>query len=297
VYTDYSLQNDSLHVTLRRGQSYTMVVNTTERNGSSNNVSVWADFNANGVYEVSEDLGYFTSGFTFTVPATASLGPVRVRVRSCEPGNFPALGAGDACRNLGFSYGGEIEDYTFTVAEPLPFHAAEITVSGPLAVGGTVQLGTRLPLPAGTGVVWEGPGGFVSTQAQPTLTNLTAAQSGDYYLTAQTASGSFQLTMARRLQIGQVLANAPAQLDGAAAVSLYPNPTTGSATLHFEPAGPAYERLRVLSSTGQLIYTQPLSARDRGRNLPLDLRRQPRGLYLVQLVGSTGIISRKLLLE
>jgi len=59
------------------------------------------------------------------------------------------------------------------------------------------------------------------------------------------------------------------------------------------PLGP----VRVLSSTGQLLHTQPLTARDRGTDLPLDLRAQPRGLYLVQLAGPTGIFSRKLLLE
>ena len=46
-----------------------------------------------------------------------------------------------------------------------------------------------------------------------------------------------------------------------------------------------------------LFYLHLLTAHDRATDLPLDLRVQPRGLYLVQLVGPTGLVSRKLLLE
>ena len=191
----------------------------------------------------------------------------------------------------------ETEDYTFTVAAPPAFTPPIITASSTLAVGSTVQLATREPLPTGTVLTWEGPGGFVSTQAQPTLTNLTAAQSGNYYLTARTASGDFQLTVARRLQIGQVLGTAPTQRAVAGSLILYPNPSTGLVSVHLEPTVPAHEVLRVLSSTGQLLHTQPLTARDRSTDLPLDLRTKPRGLYLVQLAGPAGVVSRKLLLE
>ena len=258
------------------------------------NVALWADFNRNGVFEASEHLGGQNFGGSFTVPAGTPLGPVRVRIRSRFRQTM-GIGAGEACTaSLSPS---ETEDYTFTVANPPAFTAPVIAATGALAVGGTVQLSTREPLPAGTVLIWEGPGGFVSTQAQPTLTNLTAARSGDYYLTARTAAGDFQLTMARRLQIGQGLATAPGQSATADGLTLYPNPSTGLVSVHLEPNAATYEVLRVLSSTGQLLYTRPLTARDRSTDLLLDLRAQPRGLYLVQLAGPTGIISRKLLLE
>ena len=293
-YLDYSLLDDSLHAYLYPGRRYEYMIMARDNPTTASEVGLWADFNRNGVFEASEVLGMQAFRDHFTVPATATPGPVRVRIRSRSFYGGTHLQAGDACTPTGDP--SETEDYTFTVAPAPAFTPAIITASGSLAVGGTVQLGTREPLPTGTVLTWEGPGGFVSTQASPTLTNLTAARSGDYYLTARTASGNFQLTMARRLQIGQGLATAPGQR-AAALLTLFPNPTTGLLSVRLAPDAPAYTTLRVLSSTGQLLYTQPLTAHDRATDLPLDLRAQPRGLYLVQLAGPTGVVSRKLLLE
>ena len=293
-YIDYGLLDDSLHAYLYPGRQYNYMIQARDNPTTASDAGLWADFNRNGIFEATEVLGMQAFGGNFTVPATATPGPVRVRIRSRSFYGGTHLRAGDACTPTGDP--SETEDYTFTVAPAPAFTPAIITANGSLAVGGTVQLGTREPLPTGTVLTWEGPGGFVSTQASPTLTNLTAARSGDYYLTARTASGNFQLTMARRLQIGQGLATAPGQR-AAAALTLFPNPTTGLLSVRLAPDASAYTTLRVLSSTGQLLYTQPLTAHDRATDLPLDLRAQPRGLYLVQLAGPTGVVSRKLLLD
>lgn len=293
-YVDYSLLNDSLHAYLYQGQRYNYVIAALDNPTTASDAGLWADFNRNGIFEASEALGMQAYGGSFTVPTTVSPGPVRVRIRTRTSGGGAHMQASDACTST--FQPSETEDYTFTVAPAPAFTAPIITATGSLAVGGSVQLGTRTALPAGTVVTWEGPGGFTSTQVSPTLTNLTAARSGDYYLTARTASGDFQLTAARRLQIGQGLTTQAAQ-GPAADIALYPNPTTGLTVLHLAPGAPAFETLRVLSSTGQLLYTQPLTIQNRGTDLPLDLRNQPPGLYLVQLTGRSGINSHKLLLE
>ena len=168
MYTDYSLGNDSLHLYLYRGQLYRYYIDARENITMPSNVALWADYNRNGVFEASEYLGGQNFGGSFTVPAGTPLGPVRVRIRSRFRQTM-GIGAGEACTaSLSPS---ETEDYTFTVANPPAFTAPVIAATGALAVGGTVQLSTREPLPAGTVLTWEGPGGFVSTQAQPTLTN------------------------------------------------------------------------------------------------------------------------------
>ena len=75
-----------------------------------NNISVWIDYNQNGAFETTEKLGNIdipptpaTGSITFTVPASASIGITRMRVREVW-----ANGDFDACSNYDY---GETEDY------------------------------------------------------------------------------------------------------------------------------------------------------------------------------------------
>jgi PKD repeat protein len=81
---------------------------------SGNNISVWIDYNQNGVFETTEKLGNVvapatpaTSTISFTVPAEATSGTTRMRVR--EVYNNSSF---DACSS--YTYG-ETEDYNVNI--------------------------------------------------------------------------------------------------------------------------------------------------------------------------------------
>jgi PKD repeat protein len=108
-YTYYS----SMSTNLVPGNAYTITLSPGTYS-SGNNISVWIDFNQNGVFETTEKLGNVNVGATpatgtinFTVPASATSGTTRMRVR--EVWNNSSF---DACTS--YSYG-ETEDYNVNI--------------------------------------------------------------------------------------------------------------------------------------------------------------------------------------
>jgi hypothetical protein len=82
---------------------------------TSNNISVWIDYDQNGVFDVAEKLGNVTPGpmpetatIDFTVPVGAVNGNTRMRVREAW-----STSDMDPCINYGY---GETEDYTINIA-------------------------------------------------------------------------------------------------------------------------------------------------------------------------------------
>lgn len=104
-YTYYN----SLSTDLIPGEPYTITLSAGTY-GSGNNISVWIDFNQNGVFDTDEKLGNVTLGampatgtIAFTVPFDAPNGSTRMRVREVwASSNF------DPCNEYSF---GETEDY------------------------------------------------------------------------------------------------------------------------------------------------------------------------------------------
>jgi len=103
----------SMSTDLSPGSDYTI----TLRAGtfpSANHISVWIDFDQNGIFEAYEKLGNVvlaampaTGSINFTVPANAPVGITRMRVR--EVFNFSNA---DPCSAYGF---GETEDYNVNI--------------------------------------------------------------------------------------------------------------------------------------------------------------------------------------
>jgi len=108
-YTYYS----DMSTDLNPGDEYTITLSPGTYT-SGNNISVWIDYNSNGVFETSEKLGNATipptpatGTLTFTVPIDAVSGTTRMRVREVwNNTNF------DPC--LSYSYG-ETEDYNVNI--------------------------------------------------------------------------------------------------------------------------------------------------------------------------------------
>jgi PKD repeat protein len=112
----YYFYYSDLSTDLIPGNSYAVMVSAGTYS-SDNNISVWIDYDLNGVFDPSEKLGNVTLGampqtgiINFTVPAGAVPGITRMRVR--EVWNVADI---DPC--LGYTYG-ETEDYNVNILHP-----------------------------------------------------------------------------------------------------------------------------------------------------------------------------------
>lgn len=106
-------------VDLVRG-STTNTISITYGTDGTQYGAAWIDFNKNGVYEASEVIGLASSSagssatvnYSFTVPAGASLGNTRMRVRGGDDAAYTAAGA---CTSSAY---GETEDYMVNIITP-----------------------------------------------------------------------------------------------------------------------------------------------------------------------------------
>jgi len=142
-YTDYPTSVATTNVA--PGQTYTLSISslTDAVYTTGAIVSVWFDWNRNGVFEATEWYQPFISGFSgsvqVTVPVNASMGLTKMRVRSRGAGNIN--GATDACTAMG---SGETEDYSINIASANAAsfawkeNGATIGTTNPLSYTGTV---------------------------------------------------------------------------------------------------------------------------------------------------------------
>lgn len=108
--------------------------------------AAWIDFNRNGIYEASENIlllstaapGSGTTTVTFTVPAGASLGNTRIRVRGGSDGAYTT---GGACTSSSY---GETEDYIVNIiVPPTCYVPTGLTTSNPTT--GSIDLSWTAP--------------------------------------------------------------------------------------------------------------------------------------------------------
>jgi hypothetical protein len=137
-YTDYSSRQTGTAPTLQipplaQGSTNTATL-TFGADGNQYN-AIWIDFNQNGTFEASEFFaGPKASGATpitvsVIVPATATLGQTRMRVRG---GDDNALSSGQACGASGSNYG-EAEDYLVNIVVAPTCTPSTATFSYPAA--------------------------------------------------------------------------------------------------------------------------------------------------------------------
>jgi gliding motility-associated-like protein len=95
--------------------------------------------------------------------------------------------------------------YTVTV-NPTP--VATAANDGPKCAGSTVNFTATSTLP-GSSFSWTGPGGFTATGATPSISNVTAANNGDYFVTA-TLNGCNSTPVRTTVVVGNIPATADA---------------------------------------------------------------------------------------
>ncbi|MDX9751466.1 MAG: GEVED domain-containing protein [Flavobacteriales bacterium] len=183
AYTNYSATQSTQLV---QGTEYTVTVQSGTY--SPTQVAVWIDFNGDEVFQAGEKLGEFqtngslqSQGITFTVPAGATVGNTRMRVRSVYV-NTGEPNPADPCFNYTW---GETEDYGIVITAPAPTGYCIPTSANGTSDGdfvNSVQLGAIQNVNSG--------GTGAPTYANNTAQSTTLAKGAGYTITIQSGQYS-----------------------------------------------------------------------------------------------------------
>lgn len=176
----------STTTTVLRNQSYVLGVTST----SSSIISVWFDWNDDGVFATSEWYQVTTASVPNTadqisifVPNSAVLGQIRMRVRSRAAGNLN--GSTDPCTQF---FSGETEDYTITVSNstclpPTAIFGAQYTAGTSFDF---FDFSSNFP----TSWSWSFQGGVPATSTLQDPTGIAFSSTGGCYTVALTVSNA-----------------------------------------------------------------------------------------------------------
>jgi gliding motility-associated-like protein len=171
------------------------VITCTFQSGNiySQGFTVFVDWDQNGVYNLTNErvtsipgvpaAASFNSS-NFTVPIGQAPGTYRMRVRCAYATSGNTI---DPCNNYGY---GETEEYNLYVAPAAPAGVITATAGGnsPLCSGSPINLTVTSSATVPVTYTWSGPGGYVSTQQNPTIPIGTATMSGVYSVTVSTGA-------------------------------------------------------------------------------------------------------------
>ncbi|RYD54375.1 MAG: hypothetical protein EOP56_19320, partial [Sphingobacteriales bacterium] len=231
----YVLYNNTpLNVT--QGQSMSAAISF---GGDSTQYSaVWIDYNQNGVFEATENVGLATSAnggnttltYNWTVPLTATPGLTRIRIRGASD---TAYTAGGACTATNY---GETEDYMLNIV--VAPACSGTPVAGTISTNNTAVCGSgSVTLTAtgyttgatGIGLQWYNSAGLIAGATNPTYTTPVISAPETYYFRV-TCSNSGLFSDSNSVTIGvnnpTVVSTTPNSRCGAGSVALS---ATGSA--------------------------------------------------------------------
>ncbi len=185
----------SLSTNLELGTSYTIYFSAGFRSSSYTEYwYIWIDYDQDGTFETTELINASSSNLattlskTFTVPATATLGPTRMRV------TMKYNSAPTACET--FSYG-EVEDYTVVITAGTPDTEAPTAPSN-LTASGVTQTTATLTWTASTdnvavtgyNVYQDGSLLGTVTNTSYNVTGLSPSTTYSFHVTAKDAAGN-----------------------------------------------------------------------------------------------------------
>ena len=200
-YNNYT-GNSALTTTLNQGGTYPVTV-SIRANASPSQAALWIDFDHSGTFDPTDNVEYYLLGtpatggnYTYTinvtVPATAPLGPTRMRVR--ERNSLFANTAG--CDASG--YGGETEDYLITVGPPLQCTNPPATIT---ATADVTNACTNAAFTLSTTSIPAGTTGFTfqwqsrATGSGNAFADITGATTFSYSVIGQTVPTDYQLVV------------------------------------------------------------------------------------------------------
>jgi PKD repeat protein len=287
-YTDYS----AISTTLTKTSSYTATIVPSIMGGStgaytSDELAIWIDWNDdNDFADAGEQVGYvmvatgWSNQFNFTVPATATVGTVKMRCRiSYQPDDGTIAACGD-------SQWGEVEDYSIVIqAAP----TAVLTLS--CGSNQTVYASTQTTMPNVTGTATASTtcaGGAVTVTQSPAAGTALSNGANNVTITATDLCGNTQTCQMTITYVNNLGLN---DLNMFSFVTLYPNPVTDNLTIDLSTVKNEDVTVEIFDMSGKLLMSEN---NQNGSLIVLKMTDLSNGLYQVKLTSSTAQIMKRI---
>ena len=281
-YADYTATSTTLNVGSVYTATVTPMIGTAAGAYTNDEIAIWIDWNNDDDFiDVGERVGYVTvaagwsNQFTFTVPATATIGTLNMRVRMSY---FTDDGAIVPC---GTSQWGEVEDYS-VIVQAMPSGVLSLTCGGNQTIvsssGGSVVPNVIATATANTTC----PGGTVSGFQSPAAG--TALSNGANLITV-TATDQCGNTQTCQVTVTFVNDLNVSELNLFSAVTLFPNPVSENLVIDLSSVSSEEVVIELFDMAGKLLAK---SNNFNGPIISIDMTGISNGLYQVKLSSKTA---------
>lgn len=281
-YADYTAISTTLNIGSQYTATITPMIGAAAGAYTDDELAIWIDWNNDDDFnDVGERVGYvivaagWSNQFTFTVPASATIGTLNMRVR------MSYLTDDGAIVPCGTSQWGEVEDYSVVVQ-------AMVSASLSLTCGGNQTIvsssgGSVVPnvLPTATANT-TCPGGTVTGFQTPAAG--TALSNGANLITV-TATDQCGNTQTCQVTVTFVNDLNVSELNLFSAVTLFPNPVSENLVIDLSSVSSEEVTIELFDMTGKLLAK---SNNFNGPMISIDMTAISNGLYQVKLSSKTA---------
>ena len=252
---------------MKKGNSYQIKVTTTENDV----VSVWIDFNQNGMFESTEWTSITTESnassktASITIPTTALNGRTLMRIRSSSISQSISHTADDACT---YFTSGCTEDYFISIGIATPI----VTFDGSILRSNAL-----------TGNQWYDDNGPIEGADKPFY---RPTEDGNYYVIVTVNQESSNQSNILRV----VALNIDSQTTTNDFI-VFPIPTQNYLTVSWNDEI-EYSTIQILSGQGQIIFSQIIN-----NNETIDVSNLCAGVYYIRRIFEHKIIVQKFIKE
>ncbi|MEZ4983753.1 MAG: GEVED domain-containing protein [Saprospiraceae bacterium] len=280
-------------------QSATYSLSVTISNAfSTDQVLAWIDYNQNGDFTdageqvMVSSIGTVAFSTNVTIPATASLGETRMRIRLHDT----TLGPNAA--SCGFSSYGQVEDYTLQISAALPVEFVNFEVKETIGNRALIQWSTAnernvkdfsVEMMDAPSHEFRSIGRVAPTAEQSYQFTTDRLVAGNYYFRIKETDfeGQATYTNIKSLRIG----------NDVPVIRVVPNPVhDGVASLQL--GSPILDNSAVLQIINQLGIVCTTMQLDQGTvQASIPTAGLPSGTYFVQLITKDGIVTTKVMVQ
>ena len=281
-YADYTATSTSLNVGAQYTATVTPMIGTAAGAYTNDEIAIWIDWNNDDDFiDVGERVGYvivaagWSNQFTFTVPATATIGTLNMRVR------MSYLTDDGAIVPCGTSQWGEVEDYS-VVVQAMPSGILSLTCGVNQTIVASTQ-GSVVPNVVATATASTTcPGGSVTGSQSPVAGSALTNGANLITVTATDQCGNAQTCLVTVTYVNDLNVS---EVNLFSAVTLFPNPVSENLVIDLSSVSSEEVVIELFDMAGKLLAK---SNNFNGPIISIDMTGISNGLYQVKLSSKTA---------
>lgn len=281
-YADYTAISTTLNIGAQYTATVSPMIGTTAGAYTNDEIAIWIDWNNDDDFiDAGEQVGYvivaagWSNQFTFTVPASATIATLNMRVRMSY---LPDDGAIVPC---GTSQWGEVEDYSVQI-QAMPSGVLTLTCGANQTITASSQGSTMPNVVSTSSASTTCPGGLVSGSQSPLA---GSALSNGANLVTVTATDECGNTQNCQITVTYIDDLNVSELNMFSSVILYPNPISDVLTIDLSSVSGEEVYIEIYDMTGKVLAK---ADNQNGTMIAIDMASFSNGLYHVKFSSLTS---------